>query len=156
MPGVAGVRRARRENPLVRRPTFLDPLLQKDAGACVLVDGKQGSLLARCVEPAFDSKTRNKGLLGRRSVPDDYVLVIAPSNAVHTWFMRVPIDIIFVSRDGTVTKTCRHVKPWRVAGSLRAFAVIESAAGFIDRHGIRPGAAMSLRETPDGHAPAEP
>jgi hypothetical protein len=132
----------------VRRPTFLDPLLRKDAGSYVLADAERGTVLASRVEAAFDSKTRNKGLLGRTIVPDDYVLIIAPSNAVHTWFMRVPIDLVFVSRDGAITKVRRGVQPWRVAGSLRAFAVIEAATGFIERHGIRPGAVVSMRKAP--------
>lgn len=140
----------------MRKPTFLDALLRRNAGACVLVDAKHGTLLASRVETAFDSKTRNKGLLGRTAVPDDYVLVIAPSNAVHTWFMRVPIDLLFVLRDGTVTKACRAVGPWRVTGSLMAFAVVEAAAGFIDRHGIEPGAVVSVREAPSDGVPAEP
>jgi uncharacterized membrane protein (UPF0127 family) len=140
----------------VTKPTFLAPLLRRNARACVLVDSRRDAVLASRVEPAFDSKTRNRGLLGRTTVPEDYVLIIAPSNAVHTWFMSVPIDVLFVSRDGTVTKACRDVKPWRVAGSLRAFAAIESAAGFIDRHGIRPGAKVSLREAPADCASAEP
>jgi hypothetical protein len=38
------------------------------------------------------------------------------------------------------------VKPWRVAGSLKAFAVIETAAGFIDRHEIVPGDVLAVRE----------
>ena len=130
----------------MRKPTFLDPLIRKGAGACELIDAKRGVVLARRVDAAFDSKTRRKGLLGRESVPGDFALVIAPSNAVHTWFMRMPLDLIFVTRSGTVTKTCCGVKPWRVAGSLRAFAVIEAAHGLIDRHGVVPGDVVALRE----------
>ena len=140
----------------MKKPTFLDPLLHKEASSCVLVDADSGTVLANRVEPALDPKTRNKGLLGRLMVPDDYVLIIAPSNAVHTWFMRVAIDLVFVSRDGTVTKVRRGVKPWRVAGSLRAFAVIEAATGFIDRHGLLPGAQVSVREALGSRTPVEP
>jgi hypothetical protein len=130
----------------MQKPTFLDPLLRKGEGPCELIDARRGVLLARRVDAAFDSKTRRKGLLGRQSVPDDFALIIAPSNAVHTWFMRTPLDLVFVTRSGTVTKTCRGVKPWRMAGSLRAFAVIEAAHGFIDRHGVVPGDVVALRE----------
>jgi hypothetical protein len=140
----------------VRTPTFLDALLRKDGGPCVLVDAGRGSVLASRVEAAFDSKTRNKGLLGRDRIPDDQVLVIAPSNAVHTWFMRFPLDLVFVSRGGTVTKTCRGVRPWRLAGSLKAFAVIECSAGFIDRHGLQPGAVVTVRRAAGDHAPFAP
>jgi hypothetical protein len=130
----------------MKTPAFLEPLLRKTLGECVLVDAKRGSVLASRVESAFDSQTRKKGLLGRETIVADYALIIAPSNAVHTWFMRAPIDVVFVSRDGTVTKTRRGVKPWRIIGSLRAFAVIEAAEGLIDRHGLQPGDVVAVRE----------
>ena len=128
------------------KPTFLNPLIGSGPGTHELVNAKRGFLLARRVEPAFDSKTRKKGLLGRESVPDDYVLIIAPCSSVHTFFMRCPIDVVFVAKDGTVTKACRNVKPWRAAGSLKAFAVVEAAAGFIERHGVEPGDVVALRK----------
>lgn len=136
----------------MRRPTFVDPLIRKGAGACVLVDARRGSVLAGRVEAALDSKARRRGLLGLQNIPGDFALIIAPSNAVHTWFMRAPIDMIFVTRSGTVTKTCRGVQPWRMAVSLRAFAVIEAAHGFLDRHGVRSGDVVALREVPPGGA----
>ncbi len=52
------------------------------------------------LEVAVDSATRKKGLLGREGLADGGGLVIAPTNAVHTFFMRFPIDIVFVSRAG--------------------------------------------------------
>ena len=132
----------------MRTPTFLAPLAASDAGQCELVHAERGAVLASRVEPAFDSKARKKGLLGRDSVPDDYAMIIAPCGSVHTFFMRFPIDVVFVSKDGTVVKTCRAVKPWRIAGALRAYATIEAAAGFIDRTETVPGDVVAVREIP--------
>jgi hypothetical protein len=132
----------------MRKPTFLGPLVGKGAGRYELLNIERSSVVATRVEPAFDSKTRRRGLLGRDSVPENYALIIAPCGSVHTFFMRFPLDLVFVSKDGTVVKTCRSVKPWRIAGALRAFAVIEAAAGFIDRAEIVPGDVMGLREIP--------
>ena len=129
------------------KPTFLSPLLRRGAGQCELVYAERGSVLATDVEPAFDSKTRKKGLLGRESIPEGYALIIAPCSAVHTFSMRVPLDLLFVSKNGTITKTCRGVRPWRMAGSMGAYAVIEAAEGFIDRHELVPGEVVALRET---------
>jgi uncharacterized membrane protein (UPF0127 family) len=128
------------------KPTFLGPLVGKGAGRYELVNVERGSVLATRVEPAFDSATRRRGLLGRDSVPADYALIIAPCSSVHTFFMRFALDLVFVLRDGTVVKTCRAVKPWRIAGALRAFAVIEAASGFIDRAEIVAGDVVGLRE----------
>ena len=136
-------------------PTFLGPLIGKGVGQCELVNAERGSVLASQVEPAFDSTTRKKGLLGRDSIPDDYALIIAPCSAVHTFGMRTPLDLVFVAKNGTITKTCRGVQPWRMAGSMRAHAVVEAAPGFIDRHEIVPGETVALRETANSGRPAE-
>ena len=55
--------------------------------------------------------------------------MIAPTNAVHTWFMKFDIDIAFVTRDGRVLKARDTVRPWRMTGALGGFAVIEMKAG---------------------------
>ena len=132
----------------MRTPTFLAPLADRDAGQCELVEVRGGPALATHVEAAFDSNARRRGLLGRDSIPEGHALIIAPCGSVHTFFMRFPIDVVFASKDGTVVKTCRAVKPWRIAGALRAYATIEAAAGFIDRTGTVPGDIVAVREIP--------
>ena len=86
-------------------------------------------MLAARVEAAFDSRTRRTGLLGRTALPQDTVLAIAPTNAIHTFGMQFPIDVLFISRDGTVIKRVLNLKCGRIAAALRAFAVLEFAAG---------------------------
>lgn len=131
------------------KPTFLDPLIGKTAGQTELVNAELGTVLATHVEPAFDARSRKKGLLGQTSIPDDFAMIIAPCSAVHTFSMRVPIDAVFVARDGRITKVSRALRPWRLAGSFGAFAVIEAAAGFIDRHEILPGDTVAVRDIPN-------
>jgi uncharacterized membrane protein (UPF0127 family) len=60
-------------------------------------------------------------------------MLIAPTNAVHTFFMRFPIDIAFVTRQGRVVKTCSGLRPWRIAASFGAYAVVELPAGTLSR-----------------------
>ncbi len=109
--------------------SFLSPLLRTDGVAHVLENVRTQGVVADHLLTAFDSTSRRQGLLGRDGLPEGTALIIAPSNAVHTFFMRFPIDILFVRRDGSVIKARSAVRPWRVAGSLRAFAVIELPAG---------------------------
>jgi hypothetical protein len=130
-------------------PGFLAPLLADGAGPFALVNLRRGSVLATRLEGAFDSAARRRGLLGRDSLPDGAAIVIAPCNAVHTFFMRFPLDLFFVSRDGRVLKVCRAVEPWRVAGAWRAFAVIEAPAGCAARSRTEQGDVVSLRGSAD-------
>ncbi len=122
-------------------PHFLEPLLKKQAPPLALsFEGAGGTtMLATTVEAAVDSASRKRGLLGRDELAPDAALVIAPTNGVHTFFMRFAIDVVFVARDGRVVKIARAVKPWRATLALRAFAVVELAAGAADRTGLRVG-----------------
>ena len=74
---------------------------------------------------------RAKGLIGRSSLPPGEGLLIERCNAIHTFFMKFPIDAIFLDRRGRVVKTVRNIRPWRflVWGGWRAVKVLEVAAG---------------------------
>jgi len=71
-------------------------------------------------------------------------IIIAPCSAVHTFFMRFSIDVVFAARDGRVLKARRGVSPWRVAAAWRAFAAIELPAGTIERTGTRHGDRLEI------------
>ena len=111
------------------RPHIFEPLLRSGAGCYRLINRTKGVVLAEAVETAFDSRSRRTGLLGRDALGEDAVLAIAPSNAVHTIGMRFPIDVLFITRTGRVTRRVQRLRPLRVAASLPAFAVLEFAAG---------------------------
>jgi uncharacterized membrane protein (UPF0127 family) len=122
--------------------------LRGDASGLCIQNERNGLVLAVRIIPAFDSKSRRTGLLGRDSLPVGHAMVIAPTNAVHTWFMRFPIDIAFVDRQGRVVKACHSVKPWRLAAALRGYAVIELAAGSLARCDTFSGDILSVVAAP--------
>jgi uncharacterized membrane protein (UPF0127 family) len=123
---------------------FLSPLLREPSRRWVLENTTAGAVLAGSVEAAVDSTSRRRGLLGRTGL-DDAALVIAPCNAVHTFFMRFPIDVVFVDRGGRVLRIAASVPAWRMTASLRAFATIELAAGTAARTGLVRGHQLTLR-----------
>jgi hypothetical protein len=77
---------------------------------------------------------RAKGLIGRRWLGPGKGLLILRCNCIHTFFMRFPIDAVFMDRRGEVVKTVRGVRPWRafVWGGWRAVKVLETAATGVD------------------------
>jgi uncharacterized protein len=111
--------------------SFLQPLLRKSSGNCTIVNSRTGFALAEQLICAFDSATRRTGLLKHGGLPQGSAMIIAPSNAIHTFFMKFPIDVAFVGRDGRVRKIREAVRPWRMSGALRAYAVIELPAGVL-------------------------
>ena len=125
---------------------FLRPLLKSEGGRFRLLNERTGLPVATTLEPAFDSATRKRGLLGRDSLPAGHALIIAPSNMVHTFFMRFPIDILFVTRDGRVLKASPNVPARRIVGTLRGFAVIELAAGELAHSQTVAGDRLAIAE----------
>jgi uncharacterized membrane protein (UPF0127 family) len=125
--------------PASERRPFLAPIVGRTGVTAVIVNECTGVPVATSVEPAFDSVTRRKGLLGRTGLSRRHAVVIAPTNAIHTWFMRFTIDVVFAAKDGTVVGLRRALRPWRIAIAPKAFCAIELAAGSIERDRIAVG-----------------
>jgi uncharacterized membrane protein (UPF0127 family) len=88
---------------------------------------------------------RGVGLLGRDGLPAHSGLVIRPCLQIHTWFMRFPIDVVFLDGNLTVVRVVDGMGPFRTAfGGLRARSVLELPAGTAARIGLRPGDAVSM------------
>jgi uncharacterized membrane protein (UPF0127 family) len=109
-----------------------------------LLNARTGRVVATHVVPAFDSRSRRRGLLGYDAMPEGEALVIAPCEAVHTGLMRFPVDLAFITRAGEVLSVRHALRPWRVAASWRAFAVVELAAGALAASDTAPGDALVL------------
>jgi uncharacterized protein len=115
--------------------SFLDPALARGAPkAYALLNDRTGRRLAISAELAIDSKSRNRGLLGRDGLDAGHALILAPCSSVHTFFMRFPIDVLFVARDGQILKIRTDMGPWRLAARFGSFAVVELQTGYLISH----------------------
>jgi len=126
-------------------PSFIDPLFKAAVAGQRLVIERTGATLANDLLPAFDSKTRRTGLLRHRSLPAGSAMIIAPSNAVHTFGMAFDIDIVFVARDGRVLKIRQAVPRRRMTAALRAFAVVELPARTVAEVELREGDRLAVK-----------
>jgi uncharacterized membrane protein (UPF0127 family) len=111
----------------------------------LLMNERTGQLVASHVELAATRATRRKGLLGRRGLDAQRALVLAPCCSIHTAFMKFPIDVVFVDRQGRVVRFVREMKPWSAAIAMRAHAAIEFAAGSLRLRDIRLGDRLYVR-----------
>jgi uncharacterized protein len=99
----------------------------------------------RCVV-AETALTRLRGLLGRSRLRAEEGLLIRPTAAIHTCFMRFPIDVVFLDRELVVVGVVTNLRPWRFAARRGAKAVLELAAGETGRRGIRAGERLRLSD----------
>jgi uncharacterized protein len=124
--------------------SFLAPILTDPNARWVLRNARHAGIVASSIETAFDSPTRNRGLLGRPGLADGHALILAPCSSIHTFFMQFAIDVAFVDRNGVVLRVRKVLGPWRLQITLRAFAVIEFASGNLDRSDTQTGDRLYL------------
>jgi uncharacterized membrane protein (UPF0127 family) len=124
--------------------SFLSPIVAGPAQPYLLQNSRTGLVIADEIETAFDSKTRNRGLLGRARLDDGSALILAPCLSIHTFFMRFAIDVLFVARDGRVLKIYSALPAWRIAFAFGAFATIELPAGTAAASDTRSGDTLAV------------
>jgi len=109
------------------------------AGALVLRREDDGEVLCERCLVADTLFRRLRGLLGRRSLPPGYGIVLRPGWSIHTAFLLFPIDVAFVDADQVVLKVVKNMKPFRASLCRGARDVVELAAGEAERRGLKPG-----------------
>jgi hypothetical protein len=97
------------------------------------------TVLATAAEVADTSAKRRQGLLKHKSLAAGQGLWIAPCEAVHSFFMKFPIDVIYLDRKKRVRKVTRNLAPWRLSACLTAHSVLELPAGKADETQTQPG-----------------
>jgi uncharacterized membrane protein (UPF0127 family) len=109
------------------------------------------SALAERVEVAASLWAKFMGLMGRAELAPGAGLWLPDSNGIHMFFMRFPIDAVFLGRPGDggvrpVVSVHRDLPPWRgiVPLSRRAHGVLELPAGTIDATGTQVGDLVAL------------
>jgi uncharacterized membrane protein (UPF0127 family) len=99
----------------------------------------RGRVVVERCRVAANPLTRIKGLLGRGELPRGDGLLIRPTSGVHTAFMRFPIDVVFLDRDGRVLEVREEVRPWKAVARRGARMALELPAGEAARQEIAAG-----------------
>lgn len=100
-------------------------------GRLKVVNATRDAVIATSLEVAASGKKRRKGLLGRDRLPAGEGLWIIPCESVHTFFMRFPIDLVYLDRKNRIRKVRSAVGPWRLSACFAAHSVLELAAGTV-------------------------
>lgn len=88
------------------------------------------------------------GLLGSSTLPPDEGLWLKPCKSIHTFFMRYPIDVLFLDSEGTIVHQ-ESLVPWRISRWVsRAEGVLEVAAGTLGKTQTQPGQRIILTPSP--------
>ena len=120
----------------------------RQSGRLRVVNATRQAVLATQLEVARSNAARRKGLLGRDRLAEGEGLWIAPCESVHTFFMRFPIDLVYLDRKHRIRKVRHAMTAWRVSACLTAHSVLELPAGVACATGTQCGDVLEF-------APAE-
>src|SRR4051794_20053118 len=105
-----------------------------------------GAVVCERCEVPESALGRMRGLLGRDRLEPGGGMLIDAAPSVHMFFMRFPIDVVFLDRDRKVVRVVERLRPWRVAGARRAAAALELPAGAAAAAGVAVGDALVFED----------
>lgn len=108
-----------------------------------LFKGKK--LLFKSVHIAAGFMDRFLGLMGKTSVPGSGAMYFPSCNSIHTYFMKIPIDVIMLDSKGRVVFMRENMGPWRMAMCSKAKDTMEMKAGNIKALKLKPDDVLSMK-----------
>jgi uncharacterized protein len=113
-----------------------------------VVNKTRGKVLATSAVDATSFYDRFLGLMGRKELPFGEALHLVPCNSIHTFFMRIPIDALFLDAGGKVIKAFPALPAWRVTGLyFKVRSVLELPAGTLAGSGTVEGDELAFEMT---------
>ena len=104
-------------------------------------------VVAERVVWAGTSETRRRGLLGRDHLPPDEGMYIVPTQWIHMFGMRFPIDVAFLDDSGRVLHIHHELKRNRLSRPVwRAEGALELAAGTLRASGTEVGDVIEFED----------
>lgn len=95
-------------------------------------------------ESAFTFMARGRGMIGRDFTDFD-ALVFQNCGCIHTLFMNINIDVLFLDRENIIRGTQERLRPWRPLVSCGgASTVIELPEGTVSRTNCETGDTLDL------------
>jgi uncharacterized protein len=104
------------------------------------------TVLADSADVADTSAKRRNGLLKHTGLAAGQGLWIVPCESVHTFFMKFPIDLVYMDKSRKVRKVRHAVPAWRLSACLMAHSVLELPAGTVERTQTRPGDQLVIEK----------
>lgn len=107
----------------------------------------RGTVIAERCRLASSAIERSVGLLRTPEVLPGEGLLIERSPSIHMFFMRYPIDVVFIDKKHRVTKVVSRLRPWRVVLWARgARDCIELRAGALEGTDTRRGDQLLITD----------
>lgn len=104
----------------------------------------RNTVVATAADVADTSAKRRTGLLKHERLEPGDGLWITPCESVHTFFMKFPIDLVYLDKKKKVKKVRHAVPAWRLSACLTAHSILELPAGTARQTQTQAGDQLTL------------
>lgn len=88
---------------------------------------------------------RLKGLMFETKPFANKGLLLTPCDSIHMFFMKFPLDIVFLDEENTIVDIRCNLQPWKIAiPKKKAYATLELPVGLIQKYNIQVGDKLAM------------
>ncbi len=87
-----------------------------------------------------------KGLLGKTTMTDEELMIFPHNNSIHTFFMKIGIDVVFLDIHFRIIQAIGPLKAWKVCTCRSAYYTLEMKEKMIQKHQLRIGQTLWWEE----------
>jgi uncharacterized membrane protein (UPF0127 family) len=92
------------------------------------------------IEQADSFLKRLKGLMFKKMPITETGLHLKPCDSIHMFFMRFPIDVVFLNENNQIVKAVPAIQPWKMIFPVKgAVSAVELPEGTIRKYAISEG-----------------
>ncbi len=90
--------------------------------------------------------SRLKGLMGKKNLASNAGIIIKPCNSIHTFGMKIAIDVVFVDKDNRVIHIIENMQPKKTSPIIKKSKFVIELNANILRDKLAVGDKVSLIE----------
>lgn len=109
-----------------------------------LINKTKSVTLSQKAKKADNFFLRLIGLMFRKNMADDEALIFYYTPSIHTFFMRMSIDVVFLGKNMQVIRIVESLRPWKVISCFRSFVTIELPAQKISKSPLEIGDILEI------------
>ncbi|MEK9149351.1 MAG: DUF192 domain-containing protein [Candidatus Desantisbacteria bacterium] len=110
-----------------------------------IINKTKNTVLAQNAIVADTVFKRIKGLLASKNFAEGEALILKPCNSIHTFFMKFPIDVLFINKNNQIIKAISSLPPFRLTYIyFNANFAIELPAGVINSTFTQAGDILTI------------
>jgi len=110
----------------------------------VILSENKENIVCREAKVADTFFSRLMGFMFKKSIGHEEALIFYNATSIHSFFMKFPIDIVFLDKNKQIIRICRALRPWKVVFCLKSHITIELPADKASQNCLKVGDFLDI------------